>query len=142
MRSDGAVFGALAGLLLHSDLVGTRQCERLEIILSSVTYGVFAPIFFAWCGMNFEANVTLATVYFFLAVYFIRFVPTVVLTWDGKLVSSIAKVTRLVSFGILGLLVSDLGNSYGVLTRELYSISALTSIGVYSSQQRLEDPLL
>ncbi|ACS33082.1 cation:proton antiporter [Thermococcus gammatolerans] len=153
LRSDEAVFGAfmilaatlgfiseevgmhftigafLAGLLLHSDLVGTRQYERLETILSGVTYGIFAPIFFAWRGMNFRAEVTLATAYFFLAIYLVRFLLTVVLTWDGRLLSSIAKATGLVSFGILGLLVSDLGNSYGVLTGELYSISALTSIG-------------
>jgi len=119
----------LAGLLLHSDLVGTRQYERLETILSGVTYGIFAPIFFAWRGMNFEAKVTPATVYFFLAVYSARFLLTVILTWDGKLVSSIATATGLVSFGILGLLVADLGNSYGVLTGELYSVAALTSIG-------------
>ena len=153
LRSDEAVFGAfiifaatlgfiseevgmhftigafLAGLLLHSDLIGTRQYERLETILSGVTYGIFAPIFFAWRGMNFEANVTPVTLYFFLAIYFLRFVLTVALTWDGRVVNSIARATGLVSFGVLGLLVSDLGNSYGVLTGELYSISALTSIG-------------
>ncbi|WP_297536314.1 cation:proton antiporter [Thermococcus sp.] len=121
--------GFLAGLLLHSDLVGTKQYERLETILSGVTYGIFAPIFFAWRGMNFRAEITLWTLYLFLAVYTVRFILTVVMTWDGKPVSSLAKATGLVSFGILGLLVADLGNSYGVLTGELYSLSALTSIG-------------
>ena len=126
--------GFLAGLLLHSDLVGTKQYERLETILSGVTSGIFAPIFFAWRGMNFRAEITLMVLYGFFVVYIIRFLLTVILEWDGKPVSSLAKATGLVSFGILGLLVADLGNSYGVLTGELYSITAFTSVaGIFLS---------
>ncbi|NJE79718.1 cation:proton antiporter, partial [Thermococcus sp. GR4] len=98
--------GFLAGLLLHSDLVGTKQYERLETILSGVTSGIFAPIFFAWRGMNFRAEITLMVLYGFLVVYSVRFLLTVILEWDGKPLSSLAKATGLVSFGILGLLVA------------------------------------
>ncbi|MEO2152558.1 MAG: cation:proton antiporter, partial [Thermococcus sp.] len=126
--------GFLAGLLLHSDLVGTKQYERLETILSGVTSGIFAPIFFAWRGMNFRAEITLMVLYGFLVVYSVRFLLTVILEWDGTPLSSLAKATGLVSFGILGLLVADLGNSYGVLTGELYSITAFTSVaGIFLS---------
>ena len=120
--------GFLAGLILHSDLVGTKQYERVETILSGVTYGIFAPIFFAWRGMNFRAEITLGVAYTMLAIYFIRFVLTVILGWDGSLKKSLAKATGLVSFGVLGLLVADLGYSYGIITGELYSIVAFTSI--------------
>ncbi len=120
--------GFLAGLLLHSDLVGTRQYERLETIISGVTYGIFAPIFFAWRGMNFRADVTAAVVYITLAVYAVRFLVTFVLTWDGSTRSSFAKATGLVSFGVLGLLVADLGHEYGVISGELYAVAAFTSI--------------
>ena len=120
--------GFLAGLLLHSDLVGTRQYERVETIISGVTYGIFAPIFFAWRGMNFQANVTWTVVYKMLVVYAIRFLLTVVLAWDGSPRSSLAKATGLVSFGVLGLLVVDLGNSYGVISGGLYSVVSFTSI--------------
>ncbi|NJE49913.1 cation:proton antiporter [Thermococcus sp. 9N3] len=126
--------GFLAGLLLHSDLVGTKQYERLETILSGVTSGIFAPIFFAWRGMNFRAEITPMVLYGFLVVYSVRFLLTVILEWDGKPISSLAKATGLVSFGILGLLVADLGNSYGVLTGELYSVAAFTSVaGIFLS---------
>jgi Kef-type K+ transport system membrane component KefB len=120
--------GFLAGLILHSDLVGTKQYERLETILSGVTYGIFAPIFFAWRGMNFQADVTIWVVYVMLVVYFIRFVLTVVLVWDGSISRALAKATGLVSFGVLGLLVADLGYSYGIIGGELYSLSAFISI--------------
>jgi Kef-type K+ transport system membrane component KefB len=120
--------GFLAGLILHSDLVGTRHYERLETIISGVTYGIFAPIFFAWRGMNFRADVTLWAVYMMLAVYFIRFILTVVLAWDGSVPRALAKATGLVSFGVLGLLVADLGYSYGIIGGELYSLTAFTSI--------------
>ncbi len=121
--------GFLAGLILHSDLVGTRQYERLETILSGITSGIFAPIFFAWRGMNFRAEITPTVIYLFLVIYALRFVLTVFLSWNGSVMSSVAKATGLVSFGILGLLVADLGNGYGVLTGELYSLTAFTSIG-------------
>ncbi|WP_297476951.1 cation:proton antiporter [Thermococcus sp.] len=120
--------GFLAGLILHSDLVGTRQYERVETIISGVTYGIFAPIFFAWRGMNFQAGVTWTVLYLMLVVYAVRFLLTVVLAWDGSPGSSIAKATGLVSFGVLGLLVADLGNGYGVISGELYSVTAFTSI--------------
>ena len=126
--------GFLAGLLLHSDLVGTKQYERLETILSGVTSGIFAPIFFAWRGMNFRAEITLMVIYGFFVAYSVRFLLTVILEWDGNPLSSLAKATGLVSFGILGLLVADLGNSYGVLTGQLYSITAFTSVaGIFLS---------
>ena len=121
--------GFLAGLILHSDLVGTRQYERLETIISGVTSGIFAPIFFAWRGMNFRAEIGLFVVYAFLVVYLIRFLLTVIIEWAGSGIESVAKAAGLVSFGILGLLVADLGNSYGILTGKLYSVTAFTSIG-------------
>lgn len=120
--------GFLAGLILHSDLVGTKQYERLETIISGVTYGIFAPIFFAWRGMNFQAGVTWVVIYLMLTVYAVRFLLTVVLAWDGSARSSLAKATGLVSFGVLGLLVADLGHGYGVISGELYSVTAFTSI--------------
>ncbi len=120
--------GFLAGLILHSDLVGTKQYERLETIISGVTYGIFAPIFFAWRGMNFRAGVTATVLYLMLAVYVVRFLVTLVLTWDGSSRSSLAKSAGLVSFGVLGLLVADLGHEYGVISGELYAVTAFTSI--------------
>ncbi len=120
--------GFLAGLILHSDLVGTKQYERLETIISGTTYGIFAPIFFAWRGMNFRAGVTVTVVYVMLAVYAVRFLLTFLLTWDSSTRSSLAKATGLVSFGVLGLLVADLGHGYGVISGELYAVVAFTSI--------------
>jgi Kef-type K+ transport system membrane component KefB len=121
--------GFLAGLILHSDLVGTKQYERLETIMSGVTSGIFAPIFFVWKGMNFRAEVTSVILYLFIVVYVVRFVLAVLLSWDGSFTSSVAKATGLVSFGILGLLVADIGNDYGILTGGLYSLSAFSSVG-------------
>ncbi len=39
-----SIGGFMAGLMMHSDMVGgTKQYDRLTTIVSGVTYGIFAP---------------------------------------------------------------------------------------------------
>ncbi len=158
LRSDEAVFGVvmilatslgliseelglhfsigafLTGLVLHSDLVGTRQYERLSTIISGVTYGIFAPIFFAWRGINFRAELSLQILYFFVGVYLLRMFLTTLLIWGGRLKASLTRAAGISSFGVLGLLVGEVGYTYGILSEHLYALASLTSVlGIFAS---------
>jgi Kef-type K+ transport system membrane component KefB len=158
LRSDEAVFGMvmilatslglvseeiglhfsigafLVGLMLHSDLMGTKQYERIHTIISGVTYGIFAPIFFAWRGMNFDTELSLGVVYFFVVVYTVRIIMTTVFFWDGDARASLAKAAGISSFGVLGLLVGEVGYSYGILSEHLYAMASLASVlGIFVS---------
>lgn len=124
----------LVGLILHSDLVGTKQYERLHTIISGVTYGIFAPIFFAWRGINFETEFSLEVIYFFVVIYLVRILLTTVLLWEGDLKISLVRGAGIASFGVLGLLVGEIGYTYGVLSQHMYALASLASImGIFVS---------
>ncbi|BAD84816.1 NapA-type sodium/hydrogen antiporter [Thermococcus kodakarensis KOD1] len=124
----------LVGLMLHSDLLGTKQYERVHTIISGVTYGIFAPIFFAWRGINFETEFSLEVVYFFLVIYLVRILLTTVLVWEKDLKVSLTRAAGISSFGVLGLLVGEVGYSYGVLSEHMYALASLASVlGIFVS---------
>ncbi|ASJ03435.1 sodium:proton antiporter [Thermococcus profundus] len=158
LRSDEAVFGVvmivatslgliseeiglhfsigafLVGLMLHSDLMGTKQYERVHTIISGITYGIFAPIFFAWRGINFETEFSQEVLYFFAVIYVIRLFLTLILVWESDVKTSLARAAGIASFGVLGLLVGEVGYSYGVLSEHMYALASLASIlGIFVS---------
>lgn len=118
----------VVGLLLHSDLIGTKQYKRVHTIISGVTYGIFAPIFFAWRGINFETEFSVEVVYLFVLVYVLRILLTMGFTWNKDIRTTIIRASGVASFGVLGLLVGELGYEYGVLSQHLYALASLTSI--------------
>jgi len=118
----------VVGLLLHSDLMGTKQYRRVHTIISGVTYGIFAPIFFAWRGINFETELSMEVVYFFILVYILRILLTMGFTWDKDSRKTIVRASGVASFGVLGLLVGELGYEYVVLSEHLYALASLASI--------------
>lgn len=124
----------LVGLLLHSDLMGTKQFERVHTIISGVTYGIFAPIFFAWRGINFETEFSIQVIYFFVVIYLVRILATTVLVWEKNFKVSITRAAGISSFGVLGLLVGEIAYSYGVLSEHMYALASLASIlGIFVS---------
>jgi Kef-type K+ transport system membrane component KefB len=118
----------VVGLLLHSDLIGTKQYKRVHTIISGVTYGIFAPIFFAWRGINFETEFSVEVVYLFVLVYVLRILLTMGFTWNKDIRTTIIRASGVASFGVLGLLVGELGYEYGVLSQHLYALASLASI--------------
>ncbi|MDV3103641.1 cation:proton antiporter [Thermococcus waiotapuensis] len=158
LRSDEAVFGVvmilatslaliseeiglhfsigafLVGLMLHSDLIGTKHFERVYTIISGVTYGIFAPIFFAWRGINLKTEFSLGMIYFFAVIYLVRLLLTTVLVWERNVKVSLSRATGIASFGVLGLLVGEIGYSSGVLSEHMYAVASLSSIlGIFVS---------
>jgi len=128
------VGGFLAGLFLHSDLVGTKQYKRLTTIISGMTFGIFAPIFFVWRGINFRAGITPYVLFLFLALYGVRFILTATLMGGEDIIVSLARGAGVSSFGVLGLMVAEIGKGYGLLENGLYSLVVFSSVaGIFLS---------
>nr|CRL09160.1 sodium/hydrogen exchanger [unidentified prokaryotic organism] len=129
-----SIGGFLAGLMMHSDLVGTKQYDRLTTIVSGVTYGIFAPIFFAWRGINFETELSFVVVEFFLVVYVVRLVLSSAIVRKKDVSTSLVRGAGIASFGVLGLLVGEIGFVSGVLSEHMYAMASLASIlGIFTS---------
>ncbi|NJE85135.1 cation:proton antiporter [Thermococcus sp. CX2] len=129
-----SIGGFLAGLMMHSDLVGTKQYDRLTTIVSGVTYGIFAPIFFAWRGLNFETELSLTVLEFFLVVYFIRLLLSAAVVRHRDVPTSLVRGAGIASFGVLGLLVGEIGYVSGVLSEHMYATASLACIlGIFAS---------
>ncbi|ACJ16814.1 NapA-type sodium/hydrogen antiporter [Thermococcus onnurineus NA1] len=129
-----SIGGFLAGLMMHSDLVGTKQYDRLTTIVSGVTYGIFAPIFFAWRGLNFETELSLLVLEFFAVVYVARLILSAAVVRHKDVPTSIVRGAGIASFGVLGLLVGEIGYVSGVLSEHMYAMASLASVlGIFTS---------
>jgi len=67
-------------------------------------------------------------VYFFILVYILRILLTMGFSWDKDPRKTIVRASGVASFGVLGLLVGELGYEYGVLSEHLYALASLASI--------------
>ena len=129
-----SIGGFLAGLIMHSDLLGTKQYDRLTTIVSGVTYGIFAPIFFAWRGLNFETELSFIVIEFFVLVYAVRLLLSAIIVRHGDLPTSLVRGAGIASFGVLGLLVGEIGFVSGVLSEHMYAMASLASVlGIFAS---------
>ncbi|ASA78072.1 cation:proton antiporter [Thermococcus sp. 5-4] len=129
-----SIGGFMAGLMMHSDLVGTKQYDRLTTIVSGVTYGIFAPIFFAWRGLNFETELSFVVVEFFVLVYAVRLVLSSIIVRHQDVPTSVVRGAGIASFGVLGLLVGEIGFVSGVLSQHMYAMASLASVlGIFTS---------
>lgn len=72
--------------------------------------------------------------YFFLVIYLVRILLTTVLVWEKDLKVSLTRAAGISSFGVLGLLVGEVGYSYGVLSEHMYALASLASVlGIFVS---------
>ncbi len=129
-----SIGGFLAGLIMHSDLVGTKQYERLRTITSGITFGIFAPIFFAWRGLNFETELSTSVLEFFALTYFFRLAISSVMVKKQCLRRSILRGAGISSFGVLGLLIGEIGYTSGALSEHMYAMASLACVlGMFTS---------
>ncbi|NJE04410.1 MULTISPECIES: cation:proton antiporter [Thermococcus] len=129
-----SIGGFLAGLMMHSDLVGTKQYDRLTTIVSGVTYGIFAPIFFAWRGLNFETELSLVVIEFFIAIYLVRLTLSSLIVRKTDLSTSLVRGAGIASFGVLGLLMGEISFVSGALSEHMYAMASLASVlGIFTS---------
>lgn len=120
----GAFFGAL---LISRELLGRRNYERVAAIVSAISMGFIAPIFFVYVGLSFRIG-SAALLYLIPVFLVLRVVSKYGSGWLGasaigfKGAPAHAVATGLVTSGTLDIIIADLGVQAGLITVEQFSM--------------------
>lgn len=118
-----------AGLIFSDKLLGKKEADRAYGIVSGITFGFFAPLFFAIIGMKFSGQsmesaiplLILLVVFGIAGKTFGGYVGSKICGFSKK--ESIAVASLLNGRGTVGLAITSLAFSIGILDVTLFSIS-------------------
>jgi Kef-type K+ transport system membrane component KefB len=118
----GAFYG---GLLMTPQLLGSEQFHRVRNAASSVTFGLFAPIFFAFVGLKFALVldawplIVIVTAVAFLGKLIGGIMGGLVAGFRGR--PLVALGVGLNARGMMELLLAQVGLAAGIIDTNLYS---------------------
>jgi len=118
----GAFYG---GLLMTPQLLGQVQFNRVRNAVSSVTFGLFAPVFFAFVGLKF--SVSFGAWPLIVAITAIAFIGKLIGGLMGGFVAGfrgaplVALGVGLNARGMMELLLAQVGLATGIIDTSLYS---------------------
>src|SRR2546425_1167996 len=118
----GAFYG---GLLMTPQLLGQVQFNRVRNAVSSVTFGLFAPVFFAFVGLKF--SVSFGAWPLIVAITAIAFIGKLLGGLMGGFVAGfrgaplVALGVGLNARGMMELLLAQVGFATGIIDASLYS---------------------
>jgi len=125
----GAFYG---GLLMTPQLLGRVQFNRVRNAVSSVTFGLFAPVFFAYVGLKF--SVTFTAWPLILGITAIAFIGKLIGGLMGGFVAGfrgaplLALGVGLNARGMMELLLAQVGLATGIIDTNLYSALVIMTL--------------
>ncbi len=127
-----AVIGAfIAGLLLRQTGKGLKTWDRVEGILSGVTMGFFAPIFFVLIGFSVDFNMVSGSIPLLLAVVLIAVVGKIVGSYiparalGVKRNEALAIGSMMMGKGAMELVFARIALQNGLIEEDLFSVLVL-----------------
>ena len=126
-----------SGLIVYKQIIGKKNFDRVYGIVSAISFGFFAPIFFALIGIEFNAQSLLNSVPLFLSLLAVAVIGKV---GGGLLGARLAKFNKEQSLsigflmngrGMVELVIAAIGFSAGILDLKLFSIAV--AIGVITT---------
>jgi Kef-type K+ transport system membrane component KefB len=121
-----------AGLLIYREIIGHENYERISNVLSAITFGFFAPLFFAFIGLEVNAQtISAQTIPLFVILLGVAI--------GGKIAGSLigAKIAKfsgpeaktisylMNSRGMVELVIATVGLELGILDLTLFSVVVL-----------------
>src|SRR5947208_3311648 len=125
----GAFYG---GLLMTPQLLGQVQFNRVRNAVSSVTFGLFAPVFFAYVGLKF--SITFTAWPLILGITAIAFIGKLLGGLMGGFVAGfrgaplLALGVGLNARGMMELLLAQVGLATGIIDTNLYSALVIMTL--------------
>ena len=126
-----------SGLIVYKQIIGKKNFDRVYGIVSAISFGFFAPIFFALIGIQFNAQSLLNAMPLFLSLLAVAIIGKV---GGGSLGARLAKFNKeqclSIGFlmngrGMVELVIASIGFSAGILDIKLFSVAV--AIGVITT---------
>jgi Kef-type K+ transport system membrane component KefB len=126
-----------SGLIVYKGMIGRQNFNKVYGIISAITFGFFAPIFFTLIGIEFNVQLFINAIPLFLALLAVAIVTKVVAAYAGaKIVGFSRELSLAIGFlmngrGMVELVIASIGFAAGVIDMTLFSIAV--AIGLITS---------
>jgi Kef-type K+ transport system membrane component KefB len=126
-----------SGLVIYKGIIGRQNFNKVYGTISAITFGFFAPIFFAVIGIEFSIQLLLNAIPLFLALLGVAIVTKIAAGYIGaKIVGFSREVSLAIGFlmngrGMVELVIASIGFAAGVIDMTLFSIAV--AIGLVTS---------
>jgi Kef-type K+ transport system membrane component KefB len=126
-----------SGLIVYKGMIGRQNFNKVYGIISAITFGFFAPIFFTLIGIEFNVQSLINAIPLFLALLGVAIVTKVVAAYAGaKIVGFSRELSLAIGFlmngrGMVELVIASIGFAAGVIDMTLFSIAV--AIGLITS---------
>jgi Kef-type K+ transport system membrane component KefB len=118
-----------SGLVIYKGRIGRENFNKVYGTISAITFGFFAPIFFALIGIEFNVQSLVSAIPLFLALLAVAIITKVTAGYIGaKVVGFSREVSLAMGFlmngrGMVELVIASIGFGLGVIDTTLFSIA-------------------
>jgi Kef-type K+ transport system membrane component KefB len=118
-----------SGLVIYRGRIGRENFNKVYGTISAITFGFFAPIFFALIGIEFNVQSLVSAIPLFLALLGVAIVTKVAAGYIGaKIVGFSREVSLAIGFlmngrGMVELVIASIGFGLGIIDMTLFSIA-------------------
>jgi Kef-type K+ transport system membrane component KefB len=126
-----------SGLIVYKGIIGQQNFNKVYGTISAITFGFFAPIFFALMGIEFDIQSLLHAIPLFLALLGVGIVTKISAGYIGaRIVGFSREVSLAIGFlmngrGMVELVIAAIGFAAGIIDITLFSIAV--AIGLITS---------
>lgn len=126
-----------SGLIVYKEMIGRQNFARVYGIISAITFGFFAPIFFALIGIEFNIQSLASVIPLFLALIGVAMATKIAAGYAGaRLTRFTPETSWAIGFlmngrGMVELVIASIGFTAGIIDLTLFSIAV--AIGFVTS---------
>ena len=120
-----------SGLIVYKEIIRKQNFERVYGIISAITFGFFAPIFFAIIGINIQIELIVKSIPIFILLMAVAVLSKVGGGYLGSRLSGFSKDESLAiaylmnGRGMVELVIASIGFAAGLIDLTLFSIAVV-----------------
>jgi len=118
-----------SGLIIYKEIIGKQNFDRVYNIISAITFGFFAPIFFAIIGIDINLGSLEKAIPLFLALLAVAVAAKIGGSYIGARIVKLPKDTSIaIGFlmngrGMVELVIASIGFAAGIIDITLFSVA-------------------